>query len=87
VITDLAGGRRETLPRRRTASRVRLGVSDDLPRLAFNASRAGLVGSGHLSVQKGILDVAAASAKSYPALDNFRLSPRQKDFASPQGLR
>src|SRR5580692_2770088 len=25
--------------------------------------------------------------KSYPNLDNFRLSPGQKDFAAPQGVR
>jgi hypothetical protein len=25
--------------------------------------------------------------KSYPNLDNFRLSPGHKDFAAPQGLR
>jgi hypothetical protein len=45
----------------------------------------------HYGVPRGtarsVIVGSAAPLKSYPNLDNFRLSPGKKDFTAPQGLR
>jgi hypothetical protein len=86
VIPDLAGGRRETLPRRPRASRVRLDVSDGLPRLALIHVGRSCRQRSPLSVQKASSTSQRRRLKSYPSHDNFRLSPGQKDSAAPNLL-
>ena len=82
MITDLAGGPHETLPRRRIARRLRL-VIPNRPRLALtiggNCTRAG-------QRRRGDEDDAGWALKMCAAEERRCAAPRELDFPALAGI-